>query len=434
MAYLNTPLSERVRPQTLNEVIGQSHLIGPEGILTRLIAQTTLPSILFWGPPGVGKTTIAKLLAQAVKRPYYELSAIQAGVKDLREVIQRSQGLFPPILFIDEIHRFNKAQQDALLNAVETGTITLIGATTENPSFEVNNALLSRCQVLVLKPLDKGALIQIAEQALSKDVLLSAKQLTIVEQEALIALSGGDARKLLNLLEIIGQILPEGTKTIDNAWVKKAAQQLTLRYDKLGETHYDVISAMIKSVRGSDPNAAVYYLARMLNGGEDPLFIARRLIILASEDIGNAQPEALTLAVSCFEACHKIGMPECRIVLAQCVTFLASAPKSNASYLAIEKAYEIVNQTANLEVPLHLRNTPTALMKELGYGKDYQYAHNHQNAFIDLEYLPKAIAGTTIYQPTAYGAESAIKNRLKQLWDKKYYNVSNEHNDTQSLG
>lgn len=390
------PLAERVRPKGLNEYIGQEHIIGYGSALRNAINQNLLPSLIFWGPPGVGKTTLALIISQALKRPFYSLSAINSGVKDIREVIEKAgQNNFfsqnKPVLFIDEIHRFSKSQQDSLLSAVEKGTITLIGATTENPGFEVIPALLSRCQVFVLKHLEEQHLYTIIANAIKTDEVLSKKQIEVKETEALYRVSGGDARKLLNALEMTINSFNEEPIIITNESVLNCIQNNLALYDKNGEQHYDIISAFIKSIRGSDPNAAVYWLARMLHGGEDPLFIARRLVILASEDIGNANPTALVIANNCFQAVNVIGMPEGRIVLSQTATYLACSAKSNAAYLAINQAQETVNRTGDLPVPLHLRNAANKLMKQLDYGKEYQYAHAHQNNFVELEFLPKDI-------------------------------------------
>lgn len=419
------PLAERVRPQLLEDYIGQNHLIGPNGPLRRALEQKIIPSLIFWGPPGVGKTSLALLLAQYLNRPFYQLSAINSGVKDIREIIDKAghQGLFnqqQPVLFIDEIHRFSKSQQDSLLGAVEKGSITLVGATTENPSFEVIGALLSRCQVYVLKPLEQADLLTLLMQAIQRDEILKQKTIQLHETEALFRISGGDARKLLNALEIVVNAQPSDTVIITNDLVLNVIQQNLALYDKQGEQHYDIISAFIKSIRGSDPNAALYYLARMLKGGEDILFIARRMIILASEDIGNANPNALLLANACFESVNKIGMPEARIILGQCVTYLASSPKSNASYAAIDKALDLVEKTGDLPVPLHLRNAPTKLMKQLDYGKDYAYAHAYENNFVDLEFLPDAVKGQTLYEPGANAAEDKLRQYLKLCWKGKY--------------
>jgi putative ATPase len=419
------PLAERIRPRTLGEYIGQQHIIGPGSALRNAIGQNLLPSLIFWGPPGVGKTSLALIIASELKRPFYMLSAINSGVKDIREVIEKASdsNLFnqsKPVLFIDEIHRFSKSQQDSLLNAVEKGLITLIGATTENPSFEVIPALLSRCQIYVLKSLEEGELLELLKTAITKDDQLSSKEIVLTEHEALVRISGGDARKLLNALEITVNSQPPGRIEITNELVLKTIQQNLALYDKNGEQHYDIISAFIKSIRGSDPNAALYYLARMIKGGEDPLFIARRLVILASEDIGNANPNALLLANSCFSAVNIIGMPEGRIILGQCVTYLACSAKSNASYEGINLALATVEQTGDLPVPLHLRNAPTKLMKEMNYGKDYKYAHAYTNNFAEQEFFPEALSGHKFYEPGNNARENEQRAYLKQLWKDKY--------------
>ena len=419
------PLADRIRPKNLNEYIGQKHIIGKDSALLNAIKQNLLPSLILWGPPGVGKTSLALIIATELKRPFYMISAINSGVKDIREVIEKASdtNIFnqdKPVLFIDEIHRFNKSQQDSLLSAVEKGTITLIGATTENPSFEVIPALLSRCQVYVLKSLEEEDLVSLIQHAIKNDLVLSQKQIELKEHEALIRLSGGDARKLLNALEITVNSTQEKKIVITNELVLKIVQQNLALYDKNGEQHYDIISAFIKSIRGSDPNAAVYYLARMLKGGEDPLFIARRLLILASEDIGNANPNALLLANNCFTAVNVIGMPEARIILSQCVTYLACCNKSNASYLAINDAFNLVDKTGDLAVPLQLRNSPTKLMKQLDYGTDYKYAHDYENNFTEQEFLPDHIKGTKIYEPGNNDRETEQRKYLKKLWKEKY--------------
>ena len=419
------PLADRIRPKNLNEYIGQKHIIGKDSALLNAIKQNLLPSLILWGPPGVGKTSLALIIATELKRPFYMISAINSGVKDIREVIEKASdtNIFnqdKPVLFIDEIHRFNKSQQDSLLSAVEKGTITLIGATTENPSFEVIPALLSRCQVYVLKSLEEDDLVSLIQHAIKNDLVLSQKQIELKEHEALIRLSGGDARKLLNALEISVNSTQEKKIVITNELVLKIVQQNLALYDKNGEQHYDIISAFIKSIRGSDPNAAVYYLARMLKGGEDPLFIARRLLILASEDIGNANPNALLLANNCFTAVNVIGMPEARIILSQCVTYLACCNKSNASYLAINDAFNLVDKTGDLAVPLQLRNSPTKLMKQLDYGTDYKYAHDYENNFTEQEFLPDHIKGTKIYEPGNNDRETEQRKYLKKLWKEKY--------------
>jgi len=419
------PLAERMRPQNLDEYVGQKHLVGTGAVLRKAIESSQLPSMIFWGPPGVGKTTLAYIISQALDRPFFNLSAINSGVKDIREVIDKAAALKDsflglPILFIDEIHRFSKSQQDSLLGAVERGLVTLIGATTENPSFEVISALLSRCQVYILKSLTEEELSGLLQTAVKKDVLLSKKKITIKEHEALIRLSGGDARKLLNVLEIAINGIGGDQITLTNENVLAHAQQNLALYDKAGEQHYDIISAFIKSIRGSDPNAAVYWLARMIEGGEDPLFIARRLLILSSEDIGNANPNALLLANNCFTAVNVIGYPEARIILSQCVTYLASSPKSNASYEAINHAQALVKQTGNLPVPLHIRNAPTKLMKNIGYGKDYKYSHGYEGNFEAQEYFPDELSGTRLYDPGKNAAEEKLREKLRQNWKDKY--------------
>ncbi len=423
---MNKPLAERLRPQKLEDYLSQQHLVGEQGALQQQIKRGILPSIIFWGPPGVGKTTLANIIANESERPFFTLSAISSGVKDVREVIEkakRSEGLFTtknPILFIDEIHRFSKSQQDSLLGAVEKGWITLIGATTENPSFEVIPALLSRCQVYVLNPFSKEDLIALLERAMKEDPFLSSRKINLKETEALLRISGGDARKLLNIFELL--ITSEEDEVIDitNESVLKKVQQNTVLYDKTGEQHYDIISAFIKSIRGSDPNAAVYWLARMIEGGEDVKFIARRLLILASEDIGNANPTALIMANNTFQAVTTIGHPEARIILSQCAIYLATSPKSNASYMAINEALQLVKRTGNLSVPLAIRNAPTKLMKDLGYGEDYKYAHNYENNFTEEEFLPKEISNTTLYQPGRNQREQQQREFLKNRWKNKY--------------
>lgn len=420
------PLAERLRPKTLSHYIGQSQVIGHDSALRKAIAQNLLPSLIFWGPPGVGKTSLALIIANELKRPFFALSAINSGVKDVREVIEKaeSRNLFSqskPVLFIDEIHRFSKSQQDSLLGAVEKGLVTLIGATTENPSFEVIPALLSRCQVYVLNPLDKAELLQLLQNALKEDELLKHRDIRLQEHGALLRLSGGDARKLLNALEIVVNANPSSSPLlITDELVQQHIQQNLALYDKGGEQHYDIISAFIKSIRGSDPNAALYYLARMVKGGEDPLFIARRMLVLASEDIGNANPNALLMANACFQSVNVIGMPEARIILAQCATYLACSAKSNASYMGIESAAELVEKSGDLPVPLHLRNAPTRLMKELNYGKDYQYAHSFESNFIDLEYLPQELSGKTLYEPGENAREQEQRAFLRKRWKEKY--------------
>lgn len=417
---MRAPLAERLRPATLNDLVGQEHLTGQGSILQKAIQQGKVPSMILWGPPGVGKTTIANIIANSLQVPFYTLSAISSGVKDIREVIDLAKQRHA-VLFIDEIHRFNKSQQDALLGAVEKGIITLIGATTENPSFEVNAALLSRCQVYVLKPLGEEQLRQLLQQAMQKDEWLASKKIELKETEALFNIAGGDARKLLNLFELVVDTLwEEDPIVITNDKVMEIAQQRVAIYDKAGEQHYDIISAFIKSIRGSDPNAAVYWLARMIEGGEDVKFIARRLVILASEDIGNANPNALLLATSCFQAVNLIGHPEARIILSQCATYLASSPKSNASYMAIGAAQALVSQTGDLPVPLHIRNAPTKFMKQQGYGKGYEYSHSYENNFSQQEYLPDAIKGTKLYDPGKNAREDELRKYLKALWKEKY--------------
>jgi putative ATPase len=421
----SAPLAERLRPTNLDDYIGQKHLIGEGAMLRRAMETGVIPSMIFWGPPGVGKTTLAHIIAGYLKRPFYALSAINAGVKDIRDVIDKakSQSFFGtnlPVLFIDEIHRFSKAQQDSLLGAVEKGLVTLIGATTENPSFEVISALLSRCQVYVLKHLEKSDLENLLHIALQKDEVLKKQTVKLEETEALLRISGGDARKLLNAFDLVIQSLPEGEKVITNEAVMQVIQQNLAMYDKNGEQHYDIISAFIKSIRGSDPNAGLYWLARMLEGGEDPLFIARRLVILASEDIGNANPTALVLATNCFQAVNMIGFPEGRIILAQCVTYLASSPKSNASYVGINSAIDMVKHTGDLPVPLHIRNAPTGLMEELGYGKEYRYSHSYANNFEKQEYLPEQLSGAKLYDPGQNARENELRAYLKKCWGEKY--------------
>ncbi len=419
------PLAERMRPALLDDYAGQQHLVGKDAILRSAIESGNLPSLILWGPPGVGKTTLAYIISHQLKRPFFSLSAINSGVKDIREVIDKASKLKEehenlPVLFIDEIHRFSKSQQDSLLGAVERGLLTLIGATTENPSFEVISALLSRCQVYILKHLSENDLLQLLNKAIAEDEYLRKKKITIKEHEALLRLSGGDARKLLNVLELVVNAVNKPEISITNELVLKHVQQNMAIYDKAGEQHYDIISAFIKSIRGSDPNAAVYWLARMIAGGEDPSFIARRLLILASEDIGNANPNALLLANTCFQAVNVIGWPESRIILSQTVTYLASSPKSNASYEAINKAQELISQTGDQSVPLHLRNAPAKLMKNIGYGKEYQYSHSHAGNFSPQEYFPEKLSGTLLYDPGENAAEEKIRERLKSLWKEKY--------------
>ena len=415
-----SPLAERMRPSKLTDLIGQEHLVGENGVLKRAISTGQVPSMILWGPPGTGKTTIANIIANEVKMPFHTLSAISAGVKEVREVIHKAGGGRKSILFIDEIHRFNKAQQDALLGAVEKGIITLIGATTENPSFEVNSALISRSQVYTLNSLTKEDLLKIVQKALLEDHDLKKEKVELKETEALFNLSGGDARKLLNLLELIIHSDDSKKKIITDEKATVAAQRKTVLYDKKGEMHYDVISAFIKSIRGSDPNAAVYYLARMIEGGEDVKFIARRLVILASEDIGNANPTALVLATNAFQAVNLIGYPEARIILSQCVTYLASSPKSNASYAAIKQAQSLVQKTGDLSIPMQIRNAPTRLMKEQGYGKGYQYAHDHELNFVNIEFLPDEIKSTKLYEPGKNPREEELRKFLRARWKEKY--------------
>ena len=416
----STPLAERVRPQNLSEITGQEHLVGPGKVLDQMIKTKSARSVIFWGPPGVGKTTLAYILAQELGLPFFCLSAIDSGVKDVRNVIENARRSGHALLFIDELHRFNKAQQDSLLGAVEKGIVTLIGATTENPSFEVISALLSRCQVFTLKPLAADELKKLVDNAMQKDDWLRAGHVEIAEYEALVRLSGGDARKILNLLELVVGSLPQGMHTITDAFVQQTAQKKLALYDKTGDQHYDIISAFIKSMRGSDPNGAVYWLARMIDGGEDPKFIARRMLILASEDIGNANPNALLLATSCFQAVEVIGYPECRIILSQTAVYLACSAKSNATYVAIDKAQALVSQTGDLPVPLHLRNAPTKFMKQENYGKDYKYAHNFEGNFVQQEFLPDAVAGTSLYVPGDNPAEAKTREVLHKNWDGKY--------------
>lgn len=422
---MNQPLAERLRPKTLDDYLSQTHLIGENGALRQQIKQGIIPSMIFWGPPGVGKTTLANIIANETDRPFFTLSAISSGVKDVREVIEKakkSEGLFTtksPILFIDEIHRFSKSQQDSLLGAVEKGWVTLIGATTENPSFEVISALLSRCQVYILKPFTKDDLTALLKRAMKEDKIIASKKVKLKETEALLRLSGGDARKLLNIFELVVTSEPEKTE-ITNEMVFSKVQQNTVLYDKTGEQHYDIISAFIKSIRGSDPNAAVYWLARMIEGGEDVKFIARRLLILASEDIGNANPTALVIANNTFQAVNTIGYPEARIILSQCVTYLATSPKSNASYQAINSAQSLVKKTGDLPVPLSIRNAPTKLMKDLGYGKDYKYAHSHEGNFVEADFLPEEIKNTKLYDPGQNQRENAQREFLRKRWKNKY--------------
>ena len=419
----NKPLAERMRPKSLEDYIGQQHLVGPGKVLRKMIDSGVVSSFILWGPPGVGKTTLAMIIAEQLKRPFYVLSAVSSGVKDVREVIQKAEGqrFFNtpnPILFIDEIHRFSKAQQDSLLAAVEKGTVTLIGATTENPSFEVISPLLSRCQVYVLKSQEKKDLEDLIDRAVTKDYYLSKRNITVKEKEAMISYSGGDARKLLNILELVVNGLGEGDIVIDNETVHRELHENPLMYDKDGEQHYDIVSAMIKSIRGGDPNAAVYWMARMLQGGEDPKFIARRLIISAAEDIGLANPNAILIANTCFEVVHKIGMPEARIPLSECVIYLATSPKSNSAYLAIDAAIATVKQTGNSPVPLHLRNAPTKLMKDLNYGLDYKYPHDYPGNFVEQPYLPEELKDKKFYHPQQNAQEVKILERLKAWWRK----------------
>ena len=422
---MNEPLAERLRPKTLDQYLSQTHLIGEKGALRQQIKRGIIPSMIFWGPPGVGKTTLANIIANESDRPFFTLSAISSGVKDVREVIEkakRSDGLFTtksPILFIDEIHRFSKSQQDSLLGAVEKGWVTLIGATTENPSFEVISALLSRCQVYVLKPFSKEDLIALLNRAMKEDKIIASKNIKLKETEAILRLSGGDARKLLNIFELLVNSSDEGTE-ITNDMVFEKVQQNTVLYDKTGEQHYDIISAFIKSIRGSDPNGAVYWLARMIEGGEDVKFIARRMLILASEDIGNANPTALVIANNTFQAVNTIGYPEARIILSQCATYLATSPKSNAGYEAIGKALSLVKKTGNLPVPLEIRNAPTKLMKDLGYGENYKYAHSYEGNFVKAEFLPDEIRNTILYEPGNNSRENSQREFLKKRWSGKY--------------
>ncbi len=417
---MSTPLAERMRPNTLDELVGQEHLTGNGSILRTAIENGNIPSMILWGPPGTGKTTIANIIAHTLNVPYFQLSAISSGVKDVREVIEQAKQQTSAILFIDEIHRFNKGQQDALLGAVEKGTVTLIGATTENPSFEVNSALLSRSQVYVLKALDETALTKLLQQAIEKDEQLQQYKIELKETAALINISGGDARKLLNLLELVVSASKSKSIIITDDYVMSVAQKRIAIYDKQGEQHYDIISAFIKSMRGSDPNAAVYWLARMIEGGEDVKFIARRMVIFASEDVGNANPNALLLANTTFDAVNKIGYPESRIILSQCATYLASSAKSNASYMAIGEAISAVQKHGDLPVPLHIRNAPTKLMKDLNYGKDYKYSHQGEGNFLDQEYLPDKIKGSKFYDPGNNARENELRKFLKDRWKDKY--------------
>ena len=422
---MNTPLAERMRPKSLEEYLGQKHLVGANGALTPMLKNGNLPSMILWGPPGTGKTTLARLIADQKERPFYQLSAINSGVKEIREILQKAEhtgGLFTnknPILFIDEIHRFSKSQQDSLLGAVEKGSITLIGATTENPSFEVINSLLSRCQVYTLNPLDKKQLQELISNTLKNDSEVSSKKIEIIEDEALLKISGGDARKLLSALELVISSTPEPIR-IENTIVLEKVQTKMALFDKNGDLHYDIISAFIKSIRGSDPNASVYWLARMIEGGEEIKFIARRMLIIASEDIGNANPNALVLANNTFQAVNVLGFPEARIPLSQCAIYLACSEKSNASYDAIDKAQQIVKKTGNLSVPLQLRNAPTKLTKELGHGKNYLHAHSHENNFVEMEFLPNEIRGQRIFKPGNNSKELQLRKFLKGKWKDKY--------------
>ena len=426
MKYQSIPLAERLRPTSLEQYIGQEHLVGENAVLRRAIESGRIHSMIFWGPPGVGKTTLASIISKQVKRQFYVLSAVSSGVKEVREVFDRAR-MAPdtPILFIDEIHRFSKSQQDSLLNAVEKGLVILIGATTENPSFEVISPLLSRCQVYVLKSLEKNDLDKLLDNAVSVLEKDYGKKIELQEKEALMHISSGDARKLLNAIDLVVGMIYEANPeaevlTITNDVTTQYIQSNLLKYDRLGEMHYDIISAFIKSMRGSDPNAAVYYLARMLEAGEDPLFIARRMLILASEDIGNANPNALLLANTCFDAVNKIGYPESRIILSQTAIYLASSPKSNASYMAINSAQEVVRKTGNLSVPMHLRNAPTKLMKDIGYSDGYKYAHDYQGNFVEQEFLPSEISGTRFYSPQNNPRENEMRNSLRSKWKEKY--------------
>lgn len=417
----NSPLAERLRPKNLDDYLGQEHILGKGKPLRKALESNLVPSMILWGPPGVGKTTLALLLSEITKRQFYALSAISAGVKDLREVLSRPSGLFPPILFIDEIHRFNKSQQDSLLAAVEKGKVTLIGATTENPSFEVNSALLSRCQVYILEAFGKKDLSNILNRALEKDDILRSKNIQVLSTDSLFRISGGDGRKLLNLIElVVNSQFGNEEIFISDELVEENVQKNLARYDKSGEQHYDIISAFIKSIRGSDPNAALYWMARMIVSGEDPNFIARRMLILASEDIGNANPTAVILANNCMESVKKIGYPECRIILSQTVIYLATSPKSNASYVAIDAAIALAEQTAHLPVPIDLRNAPTKLMKEIGYGKNYQYSHNFEGNFVKQNFMPDELKGKKIYEPGNNSRELEIKKMLKNLWENWY--------------
>ncbi|TAH26319.1 MAG: replication-associated recombination protein A [Cytophagales bacterium] len=414
------PLAERMRPQSIDEIVGQGALLGKNGLITKLLINRKLPSMIFWGPPGVGKTTLAKVLAKEIDMPFIELSAINSGVKELRDAIDKATKTSQTILFIDEIHRFSKSQQDALLGAVEKGIILLIGATTENPSFEVINALRSRCQIYTLSSLSQDDLMKVLQTAITKDIYLKNKDIQIVETESILRFSGGDVRKLLGFLELAVESVSSSPIIIDNSLISAVVQQKISNYDKNGELHYDIISAFIKSIRGSDPNAAIYWLARMIEGGEQVGFIARRLVILASEDIGNANPTAIIMATNCFQAVNIIGYPESDIILAQCVTYLACSPKSNASYKAIKNAKKIVHEKGDLQVPLHLRNAPTELMKKLNYGKDYQYAHDFEGNFIYQEYMPTELSGYKFYNPSDNSRENEFRSKLKSIWKEKY--------------
>lgn len=421
----NQPLAERLRPKTLDDYIGQEHLVGKNAVLRKMIESGNISSFILWGPPGVGKTTLAKIIANTLNRPFHILSAINSGVKDIRDVIDKAKkhqffNKPNPILFIDEIHRFSKSQQDSLLGAVEDGTITLIGATTENPSFEVISPLLSRCQVYILEPLDKAGLLKLIDTALTKDTELKTRKITITEDQAMLRFSGGDARKLLNVLELVVKAEDGETVEITNKKVLDRLQNNLAIYDKQGEMHYDIISAFIKSIRGSDPDAAVYWLARMLEGGEDVKFIARRLLILSAEDVGLANPNALLLAQSTFDAVHKIGMPEARIILSECTIYLATSPKSNSAYEAIDEAIALVKRTGDLPVPLHIRNAPTKLMKEIGYGKEYKYAHSYEGNFVEQDFLPKKIKKERLYNPQNNPTELKILERLKRWWGERF--------------
>jgi len=415
------PLAERLRPKKLEDYIGQEHILGKNKPLRNAIEANLVPSMILWGPPGTGKTTLALLIAEATKRQFHQLNAVSSGVKELREVIGRATGLFPPIVFIDEIHRYNKSQQDSLLLAVEKGQITLIGATTENPSFELNSAVLSRCQVYILESFGENELKQLTDRAIQEDVILKERDIKVESYDALMRISGGDGRKLLNLIEIISFSFPVDTPiVITDDLVEEVAQRNIARYDKSGEQHYDIISAFIKSMRGSDPNAAVYWMARMIVAGEDPEFIARRMLILASEDIGNANPTAIIMANNCMQAVKTVGYPECRIILSQTAIYLATSPKSNASYMAIENAIALAEKTSHLPVPLALRNAPTKLMKQIGYGKDYKYAHNYDGNFTKLNFLPDELKGTKLYEPSNNARENEIRRQLQAWWAEWY--------------